>query len=113
VLARHRQTKAIGTLALVPLPSPYGVVMTDSADRITSFVEKPRLTDTWINSGIYCLDPSVAAYLPEVGSVELDVFPVLAREGRLVASKHSEGFWMSVDSPKDIDEAAKRLAGHR
>ena len=111
VLAKHRQAKALGTLALVPLPSPYGIVVTDGADRITSFVEKPRLTDKWINGGVYCFEPDVVRYLPEVGSVELDVFPVLAREGRLTASKHADGFWMSVDSPKDIEAAAKWLAG--
>ncbi|HDI01857.1 MAG TPA: nucleotidyltransferase family protein, partial [Candidatus Bathyarchaeota archaeon] len=45
----------LGALALVQLPSPYGVVLTDEAGRITDFVEKPLLPDYWINAGVYCL----------------------------------------------------------
>ena len=100
---------AVGALTLVPLPSPYGIVETDDTGHVRAFVEKPRLTDRWINAGIYCLQPSIASYLPERGSLELDVFPVLAQEGKLLAHKSPEGYWTSIDSPKDIEEATRSL----
>ncbi len=111
LLERLRQTGAVAAIALVPLPSPYGEVITDDDGRVTSFVEKPRLMDHWINPGVYCLAPTIAAYLPEVGSIEYDVFPVLAQEGKLMACKHPDGLWVSIDSPKDVEEAAARLQG--
>ena len=100
---------ALGALALAPLPSPYGVVETGADGRIASFTEKPRLPDYWINAGIYCLHPDIAGYLPEVGSIERDVFPRLAAEGKLLASKHAGCYWQSIDSPKDVEEAAAFL----
>ncbi len=113
-LARRRQeTSAMAAIALVPLPSPYGEVVTDDRGMVSSFTEKPRLLDHWINGGVYCLHPSILSYLPDNGSIEQDVFPVLAREGKLAASKHQNAFWMSIDSPKDIEEAAKVLKSPR
>ena len=99
----------LGALALVPLPSPYGIVQTDPQGYIGAFIEKPRLEDRWINAGIYCLKPSINAYLPDRGSLELDVFPKLAQERRLTASQHGRSFWLPIDSPKDMEEATKAL----
>ena len=101
----------VGALSLVPLPSPYGTVETDAAGQVLEFKEKPRLTDHWINGGVYCLRRSIAPYLPTKGSLETDVFPRLAREGKLRAERFPECFWMSVDSPKDMEEYSKLLAG--
>ena len=97
----------IGGLALVPLPCPYGVIYSDDAGYVTDFIEKPRLTEHWINPGIYCLHPSVLPYLPEIGSIELDVFPILAQEKELISMRFPGSFWMSVDSPKDVEEATR------
>ena len=100
---------ALGAIALAPLPSPYGVVETDDDGFIKSFTEKPRLPDYWINAGVYCLHAAIADHLPETGSIEREVFPKLAAEGKLVASKHPDCYWQSIDSPKDVEEAAAFL----
>ena len=102
---------ALGTLALAPLPSPYGIVETDGHGLIGSFTEKPRLLHYWINAGVYCLHADIAGYLPETGSIERDVFPKLAAEGKLLATKHIDCYWQSIDSPKDVEEAAAFLGG--
>ena len=110
VVLRQRESQgAIGALSLVPLPSPYGTVVTDDKDRVIQFLEKPRLRDHWINAGVYCFHPSIARYLPKKGSLELDVFPKLALEGKLSAAKYPECFWTSIDSPKDLEEASRVL----
>ena len=111
-LVRKRgEAGALGVLALVPLPSPYGTVTSDDNGKVSAFREKPRLMDHWINGGVYCLDPGIGVYLPKKGSLETEVFPRLAKEGKLSAVKFPQDFWMSVDSHRDIEEASKALAG--
>ena len=100
---------AIGALNLVPLPSPYGVVELDSTSLVRSFREKPLLCDHWINAGVYTLAPEVFPYLPERGSLEHDVFPVLAQEGKLLGYRYEGCFWHSIDSHKDIEEASEKI----
>jgi NDP-sugar pyrophosphorylase family protein len=85
-------------------------VATDEGGHVLQFKEKPRLTDHWINAGVYCLQPSIADYLPRKGSLETDVFPVLAKERRLLSASFPSSFWMSVDSPKDMEEASAALS---
>ncbi|MCI0561955.1 MAG: nucleotidyltransferase family protein [Nitrososphaera sp.] len=99
------------SLALVPLRSPYGVVELGGNSRVTGFTEKPTIPDTWINAGVYHFTQEVFHYLPENGNIEVTALPALAKEGKLTASKYENVFWRSIDSHKDIDEAAKEMQG--
>ena len=103
------QLGVVGGIALVPLPSPYGVVEIDGGNVIRSFREKPLLPDHWINSGVYTLTPDVFPYLPKMGSLETDVFPILSQQGQLYGCKYANCFWRSIDSHKDIEEASEQL----
>lgn len=100
------------SLALVPLKSPYGVVEVDGDSRVRGFVEKPEIPDRWINAGVYRFDNQVFEYLPENGNIEVTALPALAKEGKLSATKFQKIFWRSIDSHKDIEEAAKDLSSH-
>lgn len=97
---------AVGAIALVPLPSPYGIVETED-DLAKSFVEKPTLSDYWINAGVYAFTPAVFPYLPARGDIEREAFPRIAREGRLRAVKYDGAAWKSIDTHKDLEEAEK------
>ncbi|UNQ73117.1 nucleotidyltransferase family protein [Infirmifilum sp. NZ] len=99
---------AVGSIALVPLPSPYGVVETDG-EVARSFVEKPLLREYWINAGVYAFTPRVFEYLPERGDIEREAFPRVAREGLLRAVKYDSVAWKSIDTHKDIEEAEKSV----
>lgn len=101
--------KFIGTIALVPLRSPYGVIMTNDKDGITEFKEKPILKDFWMNAGVYCLSHDIFDYLPEKGDMEATTFPKLAKEEKLRAVKYSTCFWRAIDVQKDIEEAERDL----
>jgi NDP-sugar pyrophosphorylase family protein len=96
-------------IALVPLRSPFGVVELDRNSRVVGFTEKPEIPDRWINAGIYHFTQEVFRYLPENGNIEVTALPALAREGKLHAVKYQNVFWRSIDSHKDIDEAAKEM----
>ena len=96
-------------LALVPLRSPYGVVDLDYNSNVLGFVEKPQIKDRWVNAGIYYFTREVFNYLPDNGNIEVTALPSMAKEGKLKAIKYENCFWRSIDSQKDIEEAAKEI----
>ncbi|MFQ5835111.1 MAG: NDP-sugar synthase [bacterium] len=102
----NSKPEAVGVLSLVPLPSPYGVVKMQG-NFIQGFMEKPVLKDHWINAGVYCFRPEIFSALPNQGSLELDVFPKLARQQKLLAYKEPNCFWTSIDGFKDLENATK------
>ncbi len=108
VVQRHQQTGALATVMLVPYPSAYGVVEVDAEGRVTAFQEKGQLPH-WINAGVYVLDTSIAAQLPDIGDHETTTFPRLAQAGRLYAYQ-SERFWTAIDTHKDLREAEDALS---
>lgn len=98
----------VGVMALVNLPSPFGIVDFDPETRmIKSFREKPKLSDYWINAGIYALKKWIFDYLPKRGDIERTTFPKLAGEGKLRAHLYTSCTWVSIDSHKDLEEASK------
>ena len=97
------------SLALVPLRSPFGVVEVDQNSKVLGFVEKPEIPNSWINAGIYRFSQEVFGYLPEKGNIEVTGLPALAKEGKLAAVKYANVFWRSIDSHKDIEEAANEI----
>jgi NDP-sugar pyrophosphorylase family protein len=103
------QVRNSHTIALVPLRSPYGVVELDRNSRVLGFIEKPEIPDMWINAGVYHFTKEVFEYLPENGNIEVTALPALAKEGKLQAVKYRNIFWRSIDSHKDIEEAAKEI----
>ncbi|KKU93528.1 MAG: Mannose-1-phosphate guanylyltransferase and mannose-6-phosphate isomerase-related protein [Candidatus Yanofskybacteria bacterium GW2011_GWC1_48_11] len=77
----HRETDGIATVAL-------------------SFTEKPKETEgasRVISAGIFCMGPEIFEYIPKekAASLERDVFPKLAQEGKL-GGYMFEGKWCNV-----------------
>ncbi len=104
-------TDLIGAIAVVPLPSPYGIIHFDEkTGYIKKFMEKPVLKEYWINAGVYVFTPRIFDYLPEKGDIERTVFPKLAERKQLKAVAFEGAFWKSIDTHKDIEEAEKLLA---
>ena len=106
-------SKSLGALALVPLRSPYGVIMIDDKDEIVEFKEKPILKGFWINAGVYYFNHDIFKYLPEKGDIETTAFPKLAEEKKLGAVKYSTCFWRAIDVQKDIEEVEKDLSARK
>ena len=111
IVEKHRRSGAEATISLtsVPDPSQFGVAVTDEDGRVLSFVEKPPKDDassTWINAGIYVMEPSVLTRIPEGRpvSLEREVFPQLAAEGTLFACQ-SEAAWLDVGTPESYIKA--------
>ncbi|MGC9071663.1 MAG: nucleotidyltransferase family protein [Acidilobus sp.] len=99
---------AIGTIALVQLRSPYGIVEVGEGGKVLSFREKPILEGYWINAGVYALKPEVEEYLPQKGDLEAHTFPLLAKEQKLLAITFdlNSHYWRSIDTYKDLEEVS-------
>ena len=107
----HRRRGAEATIALTPVddPSLFGVVAVDANGLVGAFIEKPSAQEApsnMINAGIYVLEPSFLARIPEGRrtSVEREVFPALVREGALFALG-SDALWTDMGTPGKYLEA--------
>lgn len=87
----HRKAGALATIAVTTIKDSarYGTVLFDNKGKIIKFHEKKNRGAGWINAGIYLLDPSVlSAISPNKNiSIETEVFPDLAAEGKLFVFK--------------------------
>lgn len=107
----HKDSKALATIALTTVddPSQYGVARLDGT-RILEFVEKPKKEDApsnLINSGFYILQPEVVSMIPKGKAMfETDVFPKLAKKGRLCGYPFS-GQWFDTGNIERYDRAIK------
>jgi NDP-sugar pyrophosphorylase family protein len=110
MLARHRETGAIATVAVARPASPFGVVELADDDLVTGFSEGGRIP-YWVNCGIYVLTAEAIARFPDLGDHESTTFPELAAEGRLRAFRH-EGLWLTVNTPKELRRAHEHVSAH-
>jgi len=108
ILRAHRASGAVATVMLTPFVSPYGIVRVARDGRILRFEEKPRLPH-WINAGLYVLSRPFFDLLPDVGDHEDTAFPLLVERGQLRAYR-ARGYWRSIDTVKDLTEAAREAA---
>lgn len=112
IVREHKKNDGVATLALYGIenPSRYGVVELSEHRRITRFIEKPskRTSSRLINAGIYVFEPEIFQYIPEGKrcSLEKEVFPRLAEEGRLFGHE-IKGLWIDVGEPDDYIRANK------
>jgi len=111
----HKRKDALATIALTTVtdPSQYGVARL-SGSRILEFVEKPKKDDApsnLINAGFYIMEPEVLDMIPDGFSMlEKDVFPKLAKEGRLRGFPF-EGQWFDIGNLERYEAAKKKWAG--
>jgi len=108
LLAFHRSHAGAVTVTAVPLPSPYGTLEWDETGRVERFVEKPRLSDHWINAGFFVMDDRAFSHW-EGDDLEREILPGLASAGELYAYQHG-GFWRSMDTYKDALELSALCA---
>lgn len=106
MINQHHQTKAIATMVVSPLKSPYGTVEFDDQNHVTKFLEKPILPH-WLNSGIYIFNKEIELLLPNIGDHETETFPKLSKDKFFVFK--STDYWRGIDTVKDLIEAEKEV----
>lgn len=97
LIQKHEECGPIITMALVPVPDSdnnYGVPIMEG-DIIRGFLEKPQNPQSeFISAGLYIVDPKVFDYIDSAdkfADFETDIFPRLARDGKLIGVKLEDG----------------------
>lgn len=99
-LTRHHASSAIASILLheVDEPTQYGMVVCNSAEKVTRFVEKPRTGEVpgnTVSTGIYILEPEALSSVPydEPSDFALQVFPRLINNQEPVYGLDLHGYW--------------------
>jgi mannose-1-phosphate guanylyltransferase/phosphomannomutase len=106
LMREHLGSRAAVTMALSESADPlrYGLVLTDSAGEVVSFVEKPdwsRVVTDLVNTGVYILSPLAVGLIPHgvVCDFAKDLFPKLLDMVIPIRAVVMEGYWCDVGSP--------------
>jgi len=83
--------------------SRYGTVALEGG-KVRDFAERGTAAPAMINAGIYVLTRAVAQGVPPVCSLEREVLPALAAEGRLAATV-GQGHFIDIGIPEDFEKA--------
>jgi glucose-1-phosphate cytidylyltransferase len=98
----HRKQKKSATLTAIQNVERFGVLNIGPGNKVTSFLEKPKGEEHWINGGFFVLEPEIFKYIENDSTVvwEKDPLEKLAKQGKLCAYKHT-GFWGCMDTLRD------------
>lgn len=108
---RHKEKGGIATIITRQVAndevSKYGVVVTDTYGKVTSFQEKPAIEDALsneINTGIYIFEPAIFDFIPEGKEFDIgsELFPSLVDAGINFYATSMEFQWLDVGNISDI-----------
>ncbi len=107
----HSQNQAVATIAVKPKMShqSYDNVMVQG-NQIVSFKPKDKKTSvSLVNSGIYIFDKTIVEYIPEksYSMLETDVFPQLAKRGKISAYSFQEE-WLDITTDPQYQKKLKK-----
>lgn len=98
----HKSHKKLVTVTAVHPQARFGELNLDKTI-VTSFDEKPNVSNGWINGGFFVIEPEFFDYIENDSTIlEKEPLEKAAKDGELMAFKH-EGFWHCMDTPRDLD----------
>jgi NDP-sugar pyrophosphorylase family protein len=114
VLAAHRASGAVATLALRrnPVPYAYSPVVTGRSGRILSIAGRPRRARGRVAmlASVHVMEPRLLERLPEGASDSVrDLYIPLLAEGAHLHGVHTEGAWYDFGRPALYRDAQLRL----
>ena len=108
----HESNKSQATMAIkkYELQNPYGVVNIKGLE-ITSFEEKP-IQISYVNAGIYALNPSSLKYLKVNEPCDMpDLFELLKNNNYFITAYPIHETWADVGRPIDLSEVNEDESG--
>jgi glucose-1-phosphate cytidylyltransferase len=105
LIKSHEDSGKLCTMTAVQLQGRFGALVIKDDNMITSFMEKPKGEESWINGGFFVCEPEVFDYIKDGDSTIFERAPLenLAKDKQLNAFKH-RGFWRPMDTLKDKND---------
>lgn len=105
LIANHKASNKICTITAVQPTGRFGALSIKDDNIITSFKEKPKGDESWINGGFFVCEPEVFDYIQDGDSTIFERAPLenLAKDYQLNAYKHG-GFWRPMDTLRDKND---------
>jgi len=98
----HRSHGKMITVSAVHPSARFGELGLDG-NTVTSFKEKPQITQGWINGGYFVVEPEFFELIQDDSTIlERDPLEEASRRGELMAYLH-DGFWQCMDTRRDHD----------
>lgn len=98
----HKNHGKMVTVTAVHPTARFGELDIDG-DVVTSFKEKPQVTQGWINGGFFVVEPEFFELIGDDSTIlEKEPLEKVAEMGELRSFKHS-GFWKCMDTKRDRD----------
>lgn len=108
LIESHKQSGKVCTMTAVQLAGRFGALVIKDDNMITSFMEKPKGEESWVNGGFFVCQPEIFDYIQNGDQTIFEKAPLetLAKTGQLNAFKHY-GFWHAMDMLRDKIELTK------
>ena len=100
VIDFHKSHGKCATMCVTSPTTRFGSPTISSNGLVTSFAEKPNLSDQKINIGYFVFKPKFLDYI-ESDSDSLAMLDSVARSGQLMSYMH-DGFWRCMDTLADM-----------
>ena len=104
----HKASGRLCTMTAVQLAGRFGAMAIADDNRVSSFMEKPKGDESWVNGGFFVCQPEVFDYIPDGDGIMFEREPMegLVRDGQLNAYRHT-GFWQPMDMLRDKVELTR------
>jgi len=108
LIEHHERSNTLMTLTACQPAGRFGALGLNNANLVTSFKEKPQLTDGWINGGFFVFENNFFKIINKKVNVMLERQPLesLTKKKELIAFKHN-GFWQCMDTLRDYNILTK------
>ena len=98
----HESHGKMVTISAVPPGARFGELGLDG-NIVTSFKEKPQVTQGWINGGYFVINPEFFNLIQDDSTIlEKEPLERVAEMGELMSYQHN-GFWQCMDTKRDRD----------
>jgi len=102
LLAFHESHGKLATVTAVRPPSRFGELVIQN-NLVSSFKEKPQVSEGWINGGYFVLHRKVLDLIENDDTIfEAEPLRALAAQGQLAVYNHS-GFWQCMDTYRELE----------
>jgi NDP-sugar pyrophosphorylase family protein len=94
------------------LSSEYGVLVTDTDDRVIEYLEKPSY-DLRVSEGVYAFSHEALKWIPDRERFDFpDVVIALMAAGEIVHARPHDGLWLDIGRPEDYERAQQLVSEH-